>query len=243
MEDPDGDAVVVLGLNGARIRQPRRFGHGEAVHVRAEHDRGADAVAEHAHHACLADAASHLVSVALEPIRCDFRGADLVHRELGVLMQVLVDGFELWEQRVRLRSERRREGVGDAHVVAGHGLRWSGRCRREAAFVPFTRPGLRSAAGNKDATEQARPRERLCFVHGRLLPRATPHGFAEHRGRDREFDASTLVERAVMLGARCVRIHGRRARRRSLSRGSTRSWSPHRHLEGMLDERHRAHRS
>ncbi len=107
----DLGAGVVGGGRGARVRQARGLLHRQGVHVGAEHDHGALAVAQDGDHAGAAHAGGDLpVALRREPLRDQGRRALLLEGELGVGVQVLVVGLQGGEQRFQ-RVEHCGQGV------------------------------------------------------------------------------------------------------------------------------------
>ncbi len=88
-------ALGVLGGRGARVRQAGRLGHRQPVHVGAQHHRGPVAVAQHAHDARAPDPGAHLEPGRAQPLGGDARRALLLEGQLGVAVQVTVEGREL----------------------------------------------------------------------------------------------------------------------------------------------------
>ncbi len=84
----------------ARIGQTGRFLDRQRIHVRAQHHDRTVAVAQQSHDARLADARGDVVARVAQPLCSDARGARLLHRELGMRVNVLVELLEIRQQRV-----------------------------------------------------------------------------------------------------------------------------------------------
>jgi len=94
-----GDVQVVAArvhdpVDGARVLEARLLLDRQRVHVGAQHHRRSVAVAEHADDAGAADPGRHLEPGGLQPARCDAGGAFLLHRQLRVSVEVLVEVLE-----------------------------------------------------------------------------------------------------------------------------------------------------
>ena len=85
--------------------KPRELLHRQRVHVGAQHDGGAVAVAQHADDAGLPDPRRHLVAGGAKPLRRDACSPGLLHREFGVRVEIGVQLLQLREQPVE-RSEQ-----------------------------------------------------------------------------------------------------------------------------------------
>jgi len=111
----DGDRLS-LGIDPgrlARIWEPRLLLHRERVELGAEQDRGTLAVAQDAHDSRASDAGRHFIPELAQLFRHSSRGALLLHRQLGVLVQIDVErvelGVDLIESVQGRRSENERE--------------------------------------------------------------------------------------------------------------------------------------
>jgi len=108
-----GDVQVVAArvhdpVDGARVLEARLLLDRQRVHVGAQHHRRSVAVAEHADDAGAADPGRHLEPGGLQPARCDAGGAFLLHRQLRVSVEVLVEVLDVLHDLVE--AERRRRG-------------------------------------------------------------------------------------------------------------------------------------
>ncbi len=94
--------VVAIGIGAprrARVGEPGLLGDGQRVHVGpAQHGRTV-AVLEHPDHPGASHVAGHGEAERLEPVGHDPGGAVLLERQLGVGVQVLVQGPQLGEGR------------------------------------------------------------------------------------------------------------------------------------------------
>ena len=115
--------VAVFRHDLAGIGQVGRFLDGKRVHVGAQHDRGPVAVAEQADDAGPAHARRHLVAGGPKPVRGQAGRPRLLHRQLGMRVNVLVERFEIREQAVEIRQDRACGGGCD--VLMGLALRSS----------------------------------------------------------------------------------------------------------------------
>jgi hypothetical protein len=96
----DGLAVLVRRCGRAGVGQPRQLLDRQSVHVRAQHDGGAVAIAQQPDDARLPDPRRHVVAGGTQPLRGDPRRAGLLHRELGVRVDIGVELLQLRKQRV-----------------------------------------------------------------------------------------------------------------------------------------------
>ena len=98
--------VGVGAGGGAGVREAGVLLDREGVHVGAQHDGGAVAVAEHPDDAGTADARAHLAAGPLELLGGLRRRALLLVRELGVGMKVAVQVFQGFDDRVEPVEDR-----------------------------------------------------------------------------------------------------------------------------------------
>src|SRR5699024_11260984 len=94
------DLVGVHAPGGAGVGQPGLLLQGERVHVGAQHDRGAGAVAQNPDHTGAADASVDVVPGPVEPLGDPAGGAFFGVGELGVLVQVDVEPLDERADRV-----------------------------------------------------------------------------------------------------------------------------------------------
>ena len=126
------DPVGVERAHRARVRQPGPLLHGQRVHVRAQPDDRAVAVAQDTDDPGPAHAGRHLGAELGEPRRDDPGGAGLGERELGVGVQVLVERDEIHGNHYlssAMRSTRAR---------VRRGMRWE----REMTVLERVTPGI-----------------------------------------------------------------------------------------------------
>ena len=62
----------------------------QGVHIRAKHEGWTVAIAQHANHACLADAGRHFLPGGAKMFRSKLRGPDLLHRKFRMSVDVLI---------------------------------------------------------------------------------------------------------------------------------------------------------
>ena len=123
----DSASRLVGGLLTAGIGETRLLGDRQRIHVGADQDDRPGAVLEDADHAELADARSDLGPGLLEFLGDPPGSLVLLERQLGMSMQMLVEGIELIDVGgdpgvVDGPSERRPAGVVAGRRVPG-GLR------------------------------------------------------------------------------------------------------------------------
>jgi hypothetical protein len=107
-------ALPVGGRLVADVGQTGLLPDRQGVHVGAQHHGRPLAVLEQTHHPGLTDASSHLEPGRFEPLGRLAGGALLLHGQLGVGVQVLVEVFEVRQDAV----ESSEDGVGT--VGRGH---------------------------------------------------------------------------------------------------------------------------
>ena len=100
---------IPFGIGGrdvAGIGQAGRLLDRQRIHVGAQHDGRAVAVAQQADDAGLADARRHLVAGGRSRPQRDAGRSRLLHRQLGMRVHVLVERLEIREQIGEARQER-----------------------------------------------------------------------------------------------------------------------------------------
>lgn len=104
-------ALVVHASHLAGVGKSGLLLHRQRVEVRAEHDHRPLAVAQYPDHAGDADSLGHLVEARLaQALRQKTGGACLLERELGISVQILVEGGEFIADLRQLRGHRLRHG-------------------------------------------------------------------------------------------------------------------------------------
>ncbi len=89
-------AGAVLLAHGRGVREAGLFLHGKPVHVGAEQDDGARAVAQHAHHAGPADLLGHLHALyCAQLLRHAGSGVHLDEAKFGVAVEMIVQAGEI----------------------------------------------------------------------------------------------------------------------------------------------------
>ena len=99
-------AVGAFRRHFAGIRKPGCFLDGQSIHVSAQHYGWTVSVAQYSDNPRLADSCGHLKAVGLEMIRRDLGSPCLVHRQLGVGMDVFIDGLQFRKYRVNICKDR-----------------------------------------------------------------------------------------------------------------------------------------
>ena len=97
-------ALMVTDRDFARVVEAGRLGDGQRIHVGAQHDRRAGAIAQQADHTGLPNCRRDVVSRFAELLRCQTCSSCLLHRKLGMGMNVLVQGFEIRNERIDVRE-------------------------------------------------------------------------------------------------------------------------------------------
>jgi len=97
--------VLIGSTHGAGIGQARVLSHGQRIHVGAQHHGSAGAIAQHSHDTGDADVSRNLIAERLQVVCRDARGAHLLHGKLGMLVQILVNAFQLRQQRAAAAPE------------------------------------------------------------------------------------------------------------------------------------------
>ena len=169
VHDRDRVPVGVGAGGGAGVREAGVLLDREGVHVGAQHDGRAVAVAEHPDDAGPADARAHLAAGPLELLGGLRRGALLVVRELRVGMEVAVQVFQGFDDRVEPVEDR----------MCGRGVSRGGHCVSLSSFGSVGRAGRvdHSTASSRrlvlatSRTSSPRP-ERMLRVAQRVNPLA-----------------------------------------------------------------------
>lgn len=99
-------AVVVDAGLGAGVVESGGLLDREGVHIGAQHDRRTDAIAQHAHHACPADAGGDLESRLPQPFGRLLGSAVLLEGQLRVGVQITVEGPEIIHDAVQATNHR-----------------------------------------------------------------------------------------------------------------------------------------
>jgi hypothetical protein len=93
-------SVAIFGRDVAGIGQTGRLFDRERIHVGAQHHGGPVAIAEQADDAGLAHSRRHLVTGRPKPVRGQACCPPLLHRQLGMRMQIFIERFEIGEQAI-----------------------------------------------------------------------------------------------------------------------------------------------
>ncbi len=102
MTDRHGLAFSVGNRRLTGIRQTRRFFDGQRIHIGAQHDCRAIAVAQQAYDARFTDAGRNLVACGTQTICGQTCRARLLHREFGMRVQILIKGLQVRKQAIEV---------------------------------------------------------------------------------------------------------------------------------------------